>query len=152
MTQVGDIMVAAVETIDADASVADAARRMRDANVGALPVVDGQGGRLVGIVTDRDLVIRGLAADVDPRALRVRDCATAAPFTVQADWELDDAATLMARHRIGRLPVVDDHHRPVGIVTFRFACAAIVVKRQMLAATTTVAPGAGRAATARGSE
>jgi CBS domain-containing protein len=113
--QVGDVMVRNVQTIDASMNLTQAAQRMRDANVGVLPVVDG--GRLRGIVTDRDLVIRGMATGADPSSMRVSDIATHSLIAARPDWPLQRAMDTMASHQIGRLPVIDEHDRVVGMVT-----------------------------------
>jgi CBS domain-containing protein len=113
--RIADVMVRDVATIDASATLAEAARRMAEANVGVLPVI--QEGVVRGVLTDRDLVVRAIARDADPRTTRVGDCATVEPVFAQADWDADEALELMAQHQIGRLPVVDDDDRPVGMVT-----------------------------------
>ena len=108
-------MVRGVVTIEASATLVEAARRMREANVGVLPVVED--GAVRGVLTDRDLVVRAIAGEADPRATRVGDCATAEPLVAHTDWDADEALELMARHQVGRLPVVDVDDRPIGIVT-----------------------------------
>ena len=70
-----------------------------------------------GVVTDRDLVVRAIAQEADPRATRVGNCATVKLLVAHADWDTDRALELMARHQVGRLPVVDAADRPIGIVT-----------------------------------
>lgn len=113
--RVEDVMVRNVQTIDAAMNLTQAAQRMRDANVGVLPVVDG--GRLRGIVTDRDLVIRGMAGGADPSTMRVSDVATHSLVAARSDWGLQHAMDTMSSHQIGRLPVIDDHDRVIGMVT-----------------------------------
>ena len=113
--RVGDVMVRNVQTIDASMNLTQAAQRMRDSNVGMLPVVDG--GRLKGIVTDRDLVVRGMASGVDPSSMRIADVATHSLIAARPDWPLRRAMDTMATHQIGRLPVIDESDRVVGIVT-----------------------------------
>lgn len=113
--RVEDVMVRNVQTIDAAMNLTQAAQRMRDANVGVLPVVDG--GRLRGIVTDRDLVIRGMASGADPSTMRVSDVASHSLVAARSDWGLQHAMDTMSSHQIGRLPVVDDHDRVIGMVT-----------------------------------
>jgi len=113
--RVGDVMVRNVQTIDASMNLTQAAQRMRDSNVGMLPVVDG--GRLKGIVTDRDLVVRGMASGVEPSSMRVADVATHSLIAARPDWPLQRAMDTMATHQIGRLPVIDESDRVVGIVT-----------------------------------
>lgn len=113
--RVDDVMARNIQTIDSSMNLTQAAQRMRDANVGVLPVVDG--GRLKGIVTDRDLVIRGMAAGVDPSSMRVSDVATLSLIAAREDWPLQRAMDTMASHQIGRLPVIDEHDRVVGMLT-----------------------------------
>jgi CBS domain-containing protein len=112
---VGDVMVQDVLTIDASASLMEAAQRMRDGNVGVLPVTDE--GRLRGVVTDRDLVVRGIAEGAEPGSMRVGDCATWDIVCARADSTIDEAMEVMAECQIGRLPVVDADNRVIGIVT-----------------------------------
>jgi CBS domain-containing protein len=113
--RIADVMVQDVVTIDASATLVEAAQRMREANVGVLPVL--QDGVVRGVLTDRDLVVRAIAQEADPRTTRVGDCATVEPVMAHADWDADQALEVMARHQVGRLPVVDADARPVGIVT-----------------------------------
>src|SRR5262245_46002158 len=112
---VSDVMVRNVQTVDASTNLTQTAQRMRDSNVGMLPVVDG--GRLKGIVTDRDLVVRGMASGSDPSSMRVGDVATHSLIAARPDWPVQRAMETMATHQIGRLPVIDDNDRVMGIVT-----------------------------------
>jgi CBS domain-containing protein len=113
--RVGDVMIPDVVTIEPSATLVEAARRMRVANVGLLPVVDGQ--RLHGVITDRDLVIRAMSEGATPSAARVADYVTNDVVAARPDWSVDDARRQMADHRIGRLPVIDGEGRLVGVVT-----------------------------------
>jgi CBS domain-containing protein len=113
--RIRDVMVRDVVTIDASATVVEAAQRMVEANVGILPVIED--GELRGVLTDRDLVIRALAREADPRSTRAGDCATAEVFAARPEWNVDQALEMMSRHQVGRLPVIDDDERPIGIVT-----------------------------------
>jgi CBS domain-containing protein len=115
MMRIEEIMVRHVVTIDSGETLVDAAKRMREANVGILPVVEG--GVLRGVLTDRDLVVRAIAREADPVSTRVGDCATDKPLAVRPEWDVDQAMDLMARAQVGRLPVVDEQDRPIGIVT-----------------------------------
>jgi CBS domain-containing protein len=114
-TLVSEIMVTDVVTIDAAATLLDAARAMRDANVGMLPVLDA--GRLRGVVTDRDLVVRAMAEGVEPGTVPVRECLTEHVIAAGPSWTSDRAMQTMATGKLGRLPVVDDRGRVVGVVT-----------------------------------
>lgn len=113
--RVGDVMVKNVLTIQASATLQEAAQRMREANVGVLPVVDA--GRLRGVITDRDLVVRGMARGMDAAQTPVRYIASEDLACARADWDVEDAMQVMSDCQVGRLPVVDDDNRVVGIVT-----------------------------------
>jgi CBS domain-containing protein len=114
MTTVADVMTPGVETTTSSQALQDAARTMREGDFGSMPVVDD--GRLVGILTDRDIVVRGVAEGLDPSVARVGDVASRTPVAVAPDQDLDEAMELMAEHRVRRLPVVDDG-RLVGVVS-----------------------------------
>jgi CBS domain-containing protein len=111
---VRDAMTESPRTIDGSASAAEAARLMRDQHLGSLPVTDGE--QLVGMVTDRDIATRVVAAGVDPETTSVGDICSHDPITAEPDHDLDEALELMARHKIRRLPVVENG-RLVGIVS-----------------------------------
>jgi CBS domain-containing protein len=113
--KVKDVMIADVLTIEASASLLEAAEQMRDANIGMLPVMEA--GVLRGIVTDRDLVVRGMSRDVRPSEAQVADCLSEPPRYAEADWSVDEAMAEMAQQHVGRLPVVDDSGRIIGVVT-----------------------------------
>ena len=109
-----EVMTADPRTIDAGASGVDAAREMRDGDVGALVVVDG--GAVAGIVTDRDIVVRIVADGTDPGSARVRDAATMSPVTLTVDQTVEDAIRVMREQDVRRVPVVQDG-RAAGIVS-----------------------------------
>ena len=112
---VQDVMIGDVLTIDADATLLEAAQLMRDGNVGVLPVVED--GRLRGIITDRDLVVRGMADGAVPSMTRVGECATWDIICARGESSIDEAMEVMAECQIGRLPVVDTDNRVIGIIT-----------------------------------
>ncbi|CAL9350007.1 CBS domain-containing protein [Streptomyces sp. DH-12] len=115
MTQyVRDIMTAAPVTVGPHTSVAQVARIMRDRDLGAVLVTDE--GRLRGLVTDRDLVVRSVAEGVDPEETTVAGACSDDLVTVRPDDELDLAVRLMREHAVRRVPVVEDEH-PVGVVS-----------------------------------
>jgi CBS domain-containing protein len=103
---VKDAMTADVKTAAPSQSLTDVARLMKQEDVGSVPVVDGE--RLVGVVTDRDIVVRGIADGSDPHAIKAGDIASRDVVTVRPDDDLDAALRLMAQHQVRRLPVVDD--------------------------------------------
>jgi len=113
--KIRDVMVRDVVAIEPSASLAEAAKLMRQANVGILPVVED--GQVCGVITDRDLVVRALALDADLGSTPVGECATGDPVVAHPDRDLDQAMETMARAQIGRLPVIDDDNQLAGMVT-----------------------------------
>jgi CBS domain-containing protein len=103
---VREVMTPKVQSVSREQPVIEAARLMRSEDVGSLPVVEG--GRLVGTLTDRDIVLRAVAEGADTSTVRVGDIASHEPVTVSPEQELDEALSLMAKHRVRRLPVVDN--------------------------------------------
>ena len=97
-------MTESPKTAKPDMTAADAAALMKQFDVGAIPVADG--GSLVGLVTDRDLVIRVMANRQDPQTVRLSEILTKSPATVTPDTQLSEARDLMAQHKVRRLPVV----------------------------------------------
>jgi CBS domain-containing protein len=112
---VKEVMTSNPVTVEADASVVDAARVMKNEDTGVVPVTDG--GRLVGTITDRDIVVRVLAEEKGPQATTVRDVASTELVTVDPQHELDEALRSMARNQVRRLPVVEGDGWLVGIVS-----------------------------------
>ncbi len=115
MTTARDIMHAGVTCIGENETLTKAARRMRDLDVGALPVC-GDDDRLLGIITDRDIVIRCVAAGRDPETVTAGDLARGRPFTIGADASAGQVLRVMEDHRIRRLPVTDNR-RLVGMIS-----------------------------------
>src|SRR5437899_1761020 len=97
-------MTESPQTIGPDMNAADAAGLMRSEDIGVVPVIED--GKLIGLVTDRDLVIRVVAERRDPPEVPVGEILTRSPVTVTPDMRLSEARELMERHRIRRLPVV----------------------------------------------
>ena len=100
--------------IDADQPVSYAAKMMKDEDVGLAPIVEGE--RLIGTLTDRDITVRVVAEGRDPQTVKVREVASTDVVTVDPQQNLDEALTLMARHQVRRLPVVEEDGRLVGVV------------------------------------
>ena len=109
-------MSRSVATVHPSDAVEHAARLMADHDVGALPVAQGNG-RLIGMITDRDLVVRLLARGRDPLRCRVEDAMTEDVHPVRMDDDVERALDVMARHRVRRVPVVDDRDRIVGMLS-----------------------------------
>jgi len=112
----GDVMTGDVCTIHFSDSVENAARAMVRRDCGALPVVN-DGGRLIGMITDRDIVTRIVARGLDPRRARVDECMSDQVFACYEEDLIESCMWLMSRHQVRRIPVVDDRDRVVGIVS-----------------------------------
>jgi CBS domain-containing protein len=110
-----DIMTRDVEVIRPNATVQEAAQKMDELNVGPLPVCDGE--RLVGMVTDRDIVVRGAAAGMDPKTTPVSEVMTRDVITCAEHADVDDAVRIMEVNQIRRLLVLGEDQRLVGIVS-----------------------------------
>lgn len=121
-------MTEAPQTISPDMDAQDAAGLMRSEDVGVLPVV--KDAELVGLVTDRDLVVRVLADRQSPLEVRVGDIATRSPITVTPDTSLSEARELMEKHQIRRLPVMKSD-RLVGILSLGDVAWAAASRREV---------------------
>ncbi len=110
---VRDAMTANPRSIDASASVVEAARLMRQEHIGSLPVTEDE--KPVGLITDRDITTRVVAEAADPKTTSVGDVYSRDIISVGPDQDLEEALQLMARHQVRRLPVVENG-RLVGIV------------------------------------
>ena len=113
--QVSEVMTREVELVLPQTSIVEAARRMRDADVGALPV--GEDGRLSGMVTDRDIVVRAVAEGRAVGEATVFHVLSVDIFSCREDDSVADAANLMAQHQIRRLPVLGDNQQLLGILS-----------------------------------
>jgi CBS domain-containing protein len=111
---VRDVMTPSPQTCGPDTPVADVARLMASEDVGSVPIVQGE--RLIGILTDRDVAVRVVAAGKDAISLPVGGVASREVVTVKPDQPLDQALKLMASHQIRRVPVVEEGQRLVGIL------------------------------------
>jgi CBS-domain-containing membrane protein len=128
--RVREIMSPTVDSIDAASSIAYAARRMADDDVGALPVVSD--GKLVGIVTDRDIAVRGIAAGISATAA-IRRVMTENVATCAPDDDVESALALMSREQIRRMPVIDRNQEVVGIIGLSDAAKFEPLKRDVAA-------------------
>lgn len=109
-----DVMTSDPCTIDAEKSVAYAAKMMRDEDVGVAPIVESD--KLIGMLTDRDIAIRVVAEGKDPERVTVREVASKQVVTIDPQQDLDEALRIMAQHQVRRLPVVEEDGRLVGVV------------------------------------
>lgn len=112
--RIKDLMSRGIVTCEPDSPLHEVATRMKEHDVGFLPVVDNE--KVVAIVTDRDLVTRALAAERGPDTA-VRDVATPRKWTVEESDSIDNLANRMKDKRVRRFIVIDGEKRPVGVVT-----------------------------------
>lgn len=115
MTTARDIMSGGTECVGENETLVEAARKMRDLDVGALPVC-GEDQRLKGMLTDRDIVVKCLAEGGDPSSTRAADFAQGKPVTIGADDDIEEIVRTMSGHKVRRLPVIDGHDL-VGMVS-----------------------------------
>ncbi|MFI8913852.1 CBS domain-containing protein [Streptomyces sp. NPDC053513] len=115
MTTAREIMHTGASCVQENETLMDAARRMSELDVGALPIC-GPDDRLHGIVTDRDIVMKCLAKGKDPRHMTAGLLAQGKPVTVDADADSEQVLRTMQEHRVRRVPVIDDH-RLVGMIS-----------------------------------
>ncbi|MFD0902218.1 CBS domain-containing protein [Actinomadura sediminis] len=112
--KIRDIMTGSPTSVSPELDIVTVARAMRDEDIGAVLVAEGDD--MKGLVTDRDLVVRGLAAGGDPKEIKIGGLASSATATIGPDDSVDRAAQIMRERAVRRLPVVEDG-RPVGIVS-----------------------------------
>lgn len=112
--RIKEVMTRDPVTVEANAPIAEAAKAMRESDIGTVIVLDG--GRVSGLVTDRDIVVRGIAEGADPRSTPVRKVCSSNPLTLSPNDDVDKAVQVMREKSVRRLPVVEDS-RPVGIVS-----------------------------------
>lgn len=117
-TKIADVMTRHPRAVQAQTSVREAARLMEGDDVGSLPVVEAQDSpKLIGVLTDRDIALRVVAAGRDPETTAVSEVASRDIHTVTPDDDLDDALERMARAQVRRLPVVIGEGELVGILS-----------------------------------
>ena len=109
-----DLMTHGVECVSPNEKLRDVAVKMRDRDVGSFPVCDG--GRLTGIVTDRDIAIRCVANGDDPNRTAVRDAMSEELIFCFEDQSVDEVSQLMRQHQVRRLPVLDADKNMIGII------------------------------------
>jgi len=110
-----EIMTGGVDCIGENETVTEAARKMAQLGVGALPIC-GEDDRLKGMLTDRDIVVKVIAEGKDPNSCRAGELAQGKPVTIGADDSLEELVRTMAQHEVKRVPVIDGH-RLVGVVS-----------------------------------
>jgi CBS domain-containing protein len=112
--RVSEVMTRDVQTVRPDQPVQEAASFMLSADAGSIPVIDGD--RLIGMITDRDIAVRGIAKGYGPDT-PVRELMTDDLITARLDDDTDDVATRMSQAQVRRLPVIDEEQRLCGIVS-----------------------------------
>ena len=112
--KINEVMTHDPRTVDTDAPLVDAAREMREGDTGAVLVT--QGGRLAGILTDRDIVVKAIADGRDPGSTRVQDVASPNVVTVTPDQDVEQVRRLMREHDVRRV-IVEQDGRAAGIVS-----------------------------------
>jgi CBS domain-containing protein len=110
-----EVMSGGAECIGENDTLADAARRLAELDVGAMPIC-GEDNRLKGMLTDRDIVVKALAQGKDPSSTRAGELAEGKPVTIGADDSVDLALRTMKDHKVRRLPVIDGHDL-IGVVS-----------------------------------
>ena len=115
MTTARDIMTGSAECASESETLVDAARKMKDLDVGSLPIC-GEDDRLKGVITDRDIVVNCIADGRDPSSVKVIEMGDGKPVTIGADDSVDEILRTMTEHAVRRLPVIDGD-RLVGVVS-----------------------------------
>jgi CBS domain-containing protein len=108
MTTVRELMTAGAECVGEHETLVDAARKMRDLDIGALPI-SGDDNRLKGMLTDRDIVVKCIADGGDPASVTAGQFGQGKPVTIGADDSAEEALKTMSEHQVRRLPVIDGH-------------------------------------------
>jgi len=110
-----DVMTGGAECIGESETLLDAARKLADLDVGALPIC-GDDDRLKGMLTDRDIVVKALAQGKDPGSTKAGELGEGKPVTIGADDSVEEALHTMREHKVRRLPVIDGHDL-IGVVS-----------------------------------
>lgn len=112
--KVKDVMHRGVTWVEPETPIREVARKMRDDDIGSIPI--GENDRLVGMVTDRDIICRGVADGADIAVLTARDVMSKPILYCRADEELESAIRTMEKNKIRRLPVIDQDERLAGML------------------------------------
>ena len=111
-----DLMTACSATLRPEDSIERAARLMGETQTGSVPVVDGVG-RLIGIITERDITVRLIALGTSIPHAQVSDCMTREAFACSAECSFESCVSAMSWHQLRRMPIVDDEHRVIGTIS-----------------------------------
>lgn len=115
MATAREIMTGGAECVGENESLSDAAKKMVELDVGALPIC-GEDNRLKGMLTDRDIVVKAIAEGKSPSEVRAGELGEGKPVTIGADDSVEEALQTMTEHKVRRLPVIDGHDL-IGIVS-----------------------------------
>lgn len=115
MKTVGDVMTPLAVVLNTDATVEEAAIMMRDHNVALIPIIAGE--NVIGVLTDRDIVVAAVAKRRDPKTTRVSEIMSRRTVEIRLDESFETAINAMARAKVRRLVVADRQHNPIGVVT-----------------------------------
>ena len=113
--KVKEVMHTGVTWVAPDMKLSDVAIKMRDEDIGAVPV--GENDRLIGMITDRDITCRSVASGVSPKSVTVRDAMSKGIVYCQEDEDIEDAVRIMEQKKIRRLPVLNSKKRMVGMLS-----------------------------------
>jgi CBS domain-containing protein len=113
--QIRDVMTQGVQTVDSNAPAIEAAAKMREFDIGSLPVCDGE--RLEGLLTDRDIAVRLVAAGLDASTTKVSEIMTPGATYCFDDQTLEEAAAVMEAHQIRRLPILTRNKHLIGVLS-----------------------------------
>lgn len=119
---ISEVMTPDPQTVAPNDTLQHAAQAMDDLNVGVLPVCEN--GRLLGVLTDRDIVVRSTSAGQDPRTTRVNEVMTTEPFSLRPDASVEDALRMMEEHQLRRMMVLDEAGALIGVVSLGDLAAA----------------------------
>lgn len=111
-----DVMSSPCECVGESETVADAAKKLSDLGVGSMPIC-GDDDKLKGMITDRDIVVKVIAAGKDPAGTQVSELADGVPITISTDDSVEDALKAMSENQVRRLPVLDGDKKLAGIVS-----------------------------------
>lgn len=113
--RVHEVMTAGIRIAEPNEALAHAARKMRSQNIGALPVIEDR--KLIGMLTDRDIAIRAVGANLDPASVQVRDIMSEDCYWCSENETLEDAVRIMEQNKVRRLPVMNNKHEIVGMLS-----------------------------------
>lgn len=113
--QIKNIATMKVESVQPQTSISEVVKKMMDADIGFVPVVEG--GEAIGVITDRDLALRCLADHISPTSFHAKDVMTPHVYSVNMDAELEEAAWMMVNDRVRRLVVLNERREPVGVIS-----------------------------------